>query len=89
MLCLSGFELYSRWVPLSLCFRGLLLCRRENHTGQGFCSHIREMISARFRSVADRSWAAPISKVERHVSDRFCATLWCSVNTYSDRRKSE
>ena len=29
-----------------------------------------------------RSCAAPISKVERYVSDRFCAILWCIVNTY-------
>jgi len=30
-------------------------------------------------SAAERSCAAPISKVERHISDRFCATLWCRV----------
>ena len=31
-------------------------------------------------SAAERSCAAPISKVERHIiSDRFCTTLWCSV----------
>ena len=27
--------------------------------------------------------AAPISIVERHISDRFWATLRCSMNTYS------
>ena len=31
-----------------------------------------------------RSCAAPISKGERHISDRFCATLWCSINRYLD-----
>ena len=31
-------------------------------------------------SSAERGCAAPISKVGRHIiSDRFCATLWCSV----------
>ena len=32
---------------------------------------------------------APISKVERHISDRFCVTLWCIVNSYSGRSGSE
>ena len=35
----------------------------------------------------ERSCAAPISKVERHISDRFCATLWCSINRYLDLLK--
>ena len=26
------------------------------------------------------------SKVERHISDRFCVILWCNVNAYSDPR---
>ena len=30
-------------------------------------------------SVTERSCHAPISKVERHISDRFCATVWCKV----------
>ena len=34
-------------------------------------------------SVTKRSCAEPISIVERHISDRFCATLRCTVNTYS------
>ena len=34
-------------------------------------------------SVTERSCAAPISKVERDLSDRFFAVLWCKVNTYS------
>ena len=39
-------------------------------------------------SVTERSRAAPISKVGRHLSDRFCATLWkCSVNNYSDYKR--
>ena len=28
-----------------------------------------------------RSCALPTSKVERDISDRFCAILWCGVNT--------
>ena len=32
-----------------------------------------------------RRCAAPISKGQSHIPDRFCATLWCSVNRYSDR----
>ena len=27
-------------------------------------------------SVTERSWAGPISKVEPHISERFCAILW-------------
>ena len=34
-------------------------------------------------SVTERSCAEPISIVERHISDRFCAILWSSMNTYS------
>ena len=33
-------------------------------------------------SVTGRSCAAPISKVERHITNRFCSILWCSVLTY-------
>ena len=33
-------------------------------------------------SVTKRSCAAPISRVEPHISDRFCATLWCSKSNY-------
>ena len=41
-------------------------------------------------SVTKRSCGpAPISKVERQISDRFCVTLWCIVNRYSDRSGSE
>ena len=40
-------------------------------------------------SVTERSCASPILKVERHISDRFCAILWCTVNRYSDRSGSE
>ena len=29
-------------------------------------------------------WAAPNSKVERHISDKFSATLWCGVGRFSD-----
>ena len=41
-------------------------------------------------SVTKRSCGpAPISKVERHISDRFCVTLWCIVNRYSGYSGSE
>ena len=40
-------------------------------------------------SMTERSCVPPISKVERHIADRFCAILWCSVNTYSPRRGSK
>ena len=37
-------------------------------------------------SVRERGCAAPISKVTYRIG--FCAILWCSVNSYSDRRRS-
>ena len=40
-------------------------------------------------SVTERSCASPILKVERHISDRFCSILWCTVNRCSDRSGSE
>ena len=40
-------------------------------------------------SETERSCAAQISKVDRHVSDWFCATLWCNVDRYSHRNGSE
>ena len=40
-------------------------------------------------SVTELRCAALISKVESHISDRICATVWCSVNRYSDRRGRE
>ena len=40
-------------------------------------------------SATERSCAALTSKVDRHVLDRFCGTLWCSVNKYSDLCGSE
>ena len=36
-------------------------------------------------SVKERSCGAPLSIEERHISNRFCATLWYNVNRYSDR----
>ena len=56
MLCLSGFELYSRWVSL------------KNHTGDGFCfpnTHKNGDFGA--ISVTERGCAPSISKVERHI----------------------
>ena len=40
-------------------------------------------------SVTVRGCSAPISKVERHLLDRSCATLWCGMNRYSNRQESE
>ena len=40
-------------------------------------------------SVTERGCAVPISAVESHLSDRFCATLKCSVNRYLDRSGSK
>ena len=40
-------------------------------------------------SMTERSCAPPISKVEHHIADRFCAILWCSVNTYLTRGGSK
>ena len=40
-------------------------------------------------SITERSCAAPMYKVKRHLSDRFCARLWCSVNRYSDSGGSD
>ena len=40
-------------------------------------------------SVTKLICAAPISKVERHISDRFCARLWCSVNRKRSRSRSD
>ena len=37
----------------------------------------------------ERNRSVPISKMERHISNMFCATLWCSVNRYSNRSESE
>ena len=36
-----------------------------------------------------RNRSVPISKMERHISNMFCATLWCSVNRHSNRSESE
>ena len=40
-------------------------------------------------SVMKQSCTAPISKVECHILDRFCAVLWYSLNTYSAHRGSK
>ena len=45
----------------------------------------RKQKSYRTKSaLTERNCAAPILIVERHIWDRFCATLWCSVIRYSD-----
>ena len=40
-------------------------------------------------SVTERSCTASISNVGRHIPDRFCSRLWCSVNGYSAYSGSE
>lgn len=40
-------------------------------------------------SATERSCAAPISRVELHLSNRFYGTLLCSKNSYSDCIRSE
>ena len=35
-------------------------------------------------SVTRRNCASPVAKVERHISDRFCSTLWCNCLVYPD-----
>ena len=40
-------------------------------------------------SVKERIFTAQISKVKRHISDRFCTTLKCSVTRYLSRSGSE
>ena len=92
MLCLSGFELCSSWVPLlyAECSRytGQLSHQHENHTEWSVCSHIRTVDFGAI-SVTGRSCDAPISKVRRHISDRFGATLRCTVNWFSDSSGGE
>ena len=56
------------------------------HT-ERFCSHKKFDFAAIF--VTERGCTAPILKVERHISDRFCATLRWSVNTFLGRSGSE
>ena len=58
------------------------LQRKSYRTRAYLCSHSRAVVAA-------RSCVPPISKVERHIADRFCAILWCSVNTHSPRRGSK
>ena len=66
---------------------GQLLRMRESYTGQSFCSHMRTVIFGAI-SVTGRSSASPASKVKRHTSNRFCATLCLSGNR-SDLSGSE
>ena len=56
----------------------------------GVISGIKRYTKLRiFRISVSVSYAEPPSKLERHISERFCAILWCSVNMYSDRSGSE
>ena len=59
---------------------GELLRRYENHTGLLF-RHQRDFCHGSM----ERSYAAPFSKVERHLVDSLCAALKCSMNRYSNK----
>ena len=51
MLCLSGFELYSRWVPLKrnfLCFE-LCLCAENTGFGRSVMSHEKSQLTVNKR----------------------------------------
>ena len=65
------------------------LLRRENHTEEVLFTNKVTAFFFDALSVMEWSCAAPISKVERHISYRFCTSLWCSVNRYSERSGSE
>ena len=54
--------------------------RKSYRTGLLFTQTKNDDLSA--MNVTKQSKAAPISKVEPHFSDRFCATLWCGVNRF-------
>ena len=65
-------------------YTGKLSRRHETLTGQGFCSHTRTI-------VAEWNYVAPISKVERHIPDRFCVNLamWTPFGTVAEINKYE
>ena len=53
-------------------------------------SFTQENVTCSYGKIQDSgNQPAPISKVERHIVVKFCATLWCGVNRYSDRSGSE
>ena len=72
-------------------FTGHLLRRQTKIISDRASVDTRAVSCGGANTVTERSCAAPISKVERHISDRFCAIVivWCSVNTYSARRGSK
>ena len=53
---------------------------RKSYGIQGFCSRIRRVVARDFSDGAMLHPAAPISKVERLISDGICSIPWCSVN---------
>ena len=65
----SNFRLYSTLYLIALIALTPALARAPVHT----CWSISDLGTI---SVTERSCASPISKVERHISDRFCSTLW-------------
>ena len=62
---------------------------RDLNSGPPNCKSSALTTRPRCLLVTEKSCAASTSKVERHISDRFCATLWCSVNRSKDRSGRE
>ena len=70
MLCLSGFELYSRLVPLSF-----QASPRTSYHADRASVHTQERGDFGAISKTEASFAASIPKAERHILDRSCAVL--------------
>ena len=74
----------SSWLPFlpeiggsnfGLCSTLYLIALSYASTRTGPFTHISDLGTI---SVTRRNCASPVSKVERHISDRFCSTLWCN-----------
>ena len=77
---------YNTLVMFTLCRIALAPARKPYRVGLLFT-----LKNGDFSAISVTGWScvAPISKVERHISDGFCVTLWCSVHSYSDSSGSE
>ena len=69
-----NFNQYYYCFGLCSYYTALLLRRHENHTAIGLLFTGKNGDFGLI-SVTERSCAAPVSKVERCISDRFCVTL--------------
>ena len=58
--CLVRSIYYELYLGYDYTIPDSFLRPHKNHTGQGFCLHIRTMISAPFQDVKDRSCPTPI-----------------------------